>query len=234
MGSNPAGYGNVFQHQDRPPTVEEFETMEIPATQSTQVFMTARGTKVVPPAYLNMRPFTLQPGEPIPSFPSLDEYRANQGGPAPVNHPPGYQLNPSYSPGYAPVSSGWQGIAPQGYSPPPGFTLVPTGTPSNPTVQGQSPAGAPPGQQGTSMPAVGHATSQPIPPPPYMPVTSAPSVQLSGTGIPDSLSRMVQERGLLTDAALATAGGARNITNSDGSLPGQPQNMYPGGQVITG
>lgn len=240
QGGYPQAARGIFSATDRPPTVEEAETMDIPPTNSAQFYMTARGTKVIPPAYLNMAPFMIQPGDPTPNFPSLQEHQRSLRGPAPVAHPPGYQINPSYQPGYAGYSPSYADGAsysapgaPLGYVPPPGYALIAVGTPSNPTTPGQHPAGAPPGLQSASMPAVGHAVAESMPLAPVNPASTPSSVHLGKVGIPESLAHMVQDREMITEQPPQN-GGARNITNSDGSLPGQPRNMYPGGQVVTG
>jgi hypothetical protein len=216
----PGGVG-VFQ-ADRPPTVDEVASMEIPPTNETQVFMTHQGTKVIPPAYTGIRPFMLAPGQEIPRFPSLAEAQAmhasqqqeaaGANGYGNVVHPPGYRLG---------EAAGNQHTAP-------GFAGPPIGTPSNVTVPGTSPAGTPPGISGPTMPAVPGAVAVPIPGVPVQPVTSAPSVPMAGPspgsllpgGIPAELGHMIGENTITGD------GGARNITNT-------PVNAFPGGAVIT-
>jgi hypothetical protein len=220
----PGGVG-VFA-ADRPPTVEEVASMEIPPTNETQVFMTHQGTKVIPPAYTGIRPFLLPPGAEIPKFPSLAEAQAAYAvqqqehagahGYGNVVHPPGYRLG---------EAAGNQHTAP-------GFAGagMPVGSPSNVTVPGVSPAGAPPGISGSTMPAVPGTIAAPMPGVPVQPVTSAPSVPMAGPspgsllpgGIPASLGHMLGN-GVITEPE---GGGARNIT-------GQPVNAFPGGAVIT-
>lgn len=221
----PGGVG-VFQ-ADRPPTVDEVASMEIPPTNETQVFMTHQGTKVIPPAYTGIRPFMLAPGQEIPRFPSLAEaqamYAAQQQGQAGaqgygnVVHPPGYRLG---------EAAGNQHTAP-------GFAGAgaPVGAPSNVTVPGVSPAGAPPGISGPTMPAVPGTVAAPMPGVPIQPVTSAPSVAMAGPspgsllpgGIPADLGHML---GGNVITGPVEDGGARNIT-------GMPVNAFPGGAVIT-
>lgn len=203
----PGGVG-VFA-ENRPPTVEEVASMEIPPTNETQVFMTHQGTKVIPPAYTGIRPFLLPPGQEIPRFPSLAEAQAM----------------------YAAQQQAQAGAAGSGLTVP-GLagTGMPVGSPSNVTVPGVSPAGAPPGISGPTMPAVPGTIAAPMPGAPIQPVTSAPSVHMAGPspgsllpgGIPADLGHMLGGN-VITGPE---DGGARNIT-------GQPVNAFPGGAVIT-
>ena len=207
-GQNPAGHSQLFSAgAERPPTVEEVETMQMPATHETQVFMTHRGTRVIPPAYTGIAAFTLPPGAEIPRFPSIGEMRAmqaeaeatRQSHMAPVVHPPGYRLG--------------EGV----------------GVPSNPTVPGNHPSGPPPGAPGAVMPAIREHMAMPMTMAPSAPVVSAGSMALSGLGMH---GHSMESHGFPVQDD--PSGGARNITNSDGSLPGQPINAYPGGEVIKG
>ncbi len=166
-----------FVQENRPPTVQEAQQMDVPATQETQVFYMASGIKVVPPGYLGIPPFMLPPGSEVPHFPSLLEYQTMQR----QRQPQGSQSQ----------GGGQYDVANRG-----------VGSPSNLTTMGQHPSGPPPGAAAVMSPAMPQVYADSIPNPPLQPMSTPQSSQgvrdsLVANGIPEGLAHLIGDNTIL-------------------------------------